>query len=932
MNLLNALWSTTSAVALLTSAQALAQEAPVVESADEILVTGSRIVRSGGDAPTPVTIIGSEQLKLAAPGTIADGLNQLPQFRGSSRPQNGGVNAGATTVGANLLNLRNLGPQRSLILLDGRRTVPTSTTGSVDVGTLPEALVQRVEVVTGGASAAYGSDAVAGVVNFVLDTKYTGLKGEISGGISNAGDAESGKASLTYGHSFGGDRGHIIANAEYFRIGGIGPLDLDHRDWSRRSAGILPNVPGTATPNRFIFGDNVLLGQATYGGLIISPGALQNIAFGPGGTPQAFTPGATRGTTFMVGGSGDTHDSNLTAGVERINLFAHATYALTDTLEMFVEGSHARVDGKWSQYYNFSNTSTAYTIFSGNPFLPAAVQAQMTAANISSFRLGRVNAEGDPIGAINSSRVSRGAIGLNGSAGDNIKFDASYSLGRFTSTLVQTGAQNYNKVYAAVDAVRDPATGNIVCRSTLLFNLNQGCVPLNVFGQGSPSAAAIEYYQDDQTRRIEVTQHVLVANMQANLFSIAGGQDVKLAAGVEYRSEDSDQTTSANTQEIIDFTNVRGGVAGLIGQRGPFAIGNFQPIKGKISAKEVYAEIDAPLLRDVPFAYALDLNVAARLTDYSTSGSVTTWKVSGSYAPIEDLRLRVTRSRDIRAANVSELYSGGVQGTGTIRDPAGLTQTMIQRTVGNPDLQPEKADTLTIGGVYRPAWLPGADFSVDYYDIEIDGAIAALTAQTTVDECARGSATACANINIIAGIYRIQLPQLNLASLNTSGVDFEAGYRTPALGGDVSVRALFNYQGKYVTTTPGAAPIDRAGEVGLSSNPKWIGALNVNYTRGPLTVFAQERFISSGVYDRTFVEGININDNTIPAVFYTDLTVKYRLEISNREFELFGTINNLFDKDPPLAAQSIASLQRYSNFALYDVIGRYLTAGVRFKF
>ena len=178
---------------------------------------------------------------------------------------------------------------------------------------------------------------------------------------------------------------------------------------------------------------------------------------------------------------------------------------------------------------------------------------------------------------------------------------------------------------------------------------------------------------------------------------------------------------------------------------------------------------------------------------------------------------------------------------------------------------------------------------------------------------------------------RVKLPQLNLQSLKTHGVDLEASYTFPLASGELSLRALVNYQGQYETTTPGAPPVDRAGEVGQSQNPKWLGAFRATYSDGPLRLFVQQRYIDKGKYNVTFVEGVGINDNTIPAVWYTDATVSWNLEDAGRDFEFFVTINNLMDKDPPLAPQQSATLQRYTNTSLYDTIGRYFTAGIRFK-
>jgi outer membrane receptor protein involved in Fe transport len=905
---------------------AAATEMAATEQTEEtIVITGTRTT-SGFTTPTPVTVQTAEQLTTSAPGTLADGLNQLPQFRGSDVPQAGGVSANGA-AGANLLNLRNLGANRNLILLDGRRIVPGTESGATDINTLPQSLVQRVEVVTGGASAAYGSDAVAGVVNFILDTHFTGLKAGLQGGVSTYGDSEHVKGYLTGGTSFASGRGHVVGSVEYYKNSGIGPYDTN-RDWNKRGSGLLPNSDPALGPARIIVADGATVSAATFGGLITS-GPLAGTQFLPGGDPAPFEFGTLRSSSFMLGGDGIRNDRNISAGTERTTLYGRADYDLTDSLNLFAEFNYGKSTSNWDQYYNYSYSTASATIFADNAFLTDAARQAMVDAGVSSFKLGRIHSE-MMIKAENKKELWRGVVGFRATPGA-WTIDGYYTHGENNIRISNFDVLNNNRYYAAIDAVVD-GSGNIVCRSTLM-GFDPDCVPFNPFGAGSPSAAAIDYVTGDEWRNLKLVQDAAALTLSRDLFAL-WASPLSIAAGVEYRRESADQTVSPNTQEIVDFSHIRGGPAGLDKKKGPFIVGNPNPLAGSFHIKEAFAELGAPIVEHRPGFESLELNAAIRAADYSTSGWVVTWKLGASYMPTSDIRFRATRSRDIRGPNVSELFTGGSQGIGTARHPlTGATVDVTTLTRGNPELKPEKADTLTAGVVLTPRFFPGFRASADYYAIDIKGAISSLGRQETFDECfLRNNPIACNNIELVAGTnYRVDLPFLNLDLLRLRGLDLETEYRTRLLGGDVRFSALANYQWKFERTPPSGEAINRAGEVGLSENPKWKANLTATYDRGPFQLFIKERYIGPGKYDVTFVEGVDINDNTIPSVWYTDVSVKYRFAALNGG-EIYATVNNLFNKTPPLAPQVSGTHLSWSNYSLYDAIGRYFTAGVRIKF
>ncbi len=916
----------------------------------DIVVTGSRVLRDGGASPTPVTVVAAEQLQLAAPGNVADGLNQLPAFRGSSRPQTAGaINLATSGGGGNFLNLRNLGVQRTLTLLDGRRAPPSATTGATDVNLLPQLLVQRVDTVTGGASAAYGSDAVAGVVNFVLDRKLTGLRAEAQGGISTRGDGGSQKVALAGGTAFADGRGHLLLSGEYANSD---PIErYAGRDWALAGAGIIPNTLGSATQVR---ATDININVAANGGRIvtvrrpdgttITGDPLTNFEFADaarGGGLDPFVAGTNRSGQFQQGGDGARQSTSITGGIQRSSFFGRGSYDVADNVSVFAEGIYGRSRSRFMILPSFNYNATAYQIYNGNPFIPADLQRIIDARNadanpsnnIGSFAVGRLNSDFPPITADILTRTWRGLGGFEATFGD---WEVGGYFSHAESRVRQAYHNNpiYSRVAAATDVVR-AADGSIACRAQPVPQGSAGvvsppCVPLNILGSGSPSQAALDYVLGTNLSNLTYKQDVAAINVSGTPFATWAG-DVSIGFGAESRHESARVTVDPLSTAPPNFAGVRG--LNVTGGTGGYQIGNAQPIAGRNTVREAYLEAAVPLLKESSLGHALDVNGAIRYADYARGGGVTTWKLGGVYEPVEGVRLRATRSRDIRAANIGELFGVGSQNQGTVIQPNGTAISYISYSGGNPDLVPETADTFTAGIALQPRALPGFTATVDYYNIEIDGVIGSLTAQQTYDQCLAGSTVACGNIATTPTRLTISTRQLNLNRLETRGIDVELGWRGDVAGGQLSTRLLLGYLDKYVLSVPGAAPIDYTGEVGqLNANPKWTGVFSVNYDVGPFGLFVQERYIHKGVYNAMLVEGVSVNDNSVPARWYTDATVRFTLEDSASKPQFFVTVNNLFDQDPPLAPYALGTIFRATNPLLYDVVGRYVTAGFRFRF
>lgn len=906
------------------------QEGGLDSQLSEVVVTGSRI-RSGFDTPTPVTIASAADLSRVAPRNLAEALNQLPSFSNSQRGDVPVTAATGGTNGQNLLNLRNLGANRNLVLLDGRRMVATNSQNSVDINLIPQALVERVEVVTGGASAAYGSDAVSGVINFILNDKFEGYRADIGTGLSSRGDLPNGRMSLIGGWSFAGGRGRLIASLEGYIEDGIPANEESGRAWFDDPYGQIPNPVKGATPSILVI-PSIRSSLGATGGLITNT-ALRGTRFLPGGATSAFNYGTITGTSWQSGGDGGRPSLSFAPNQDRIAAFSHGEFDVTDRVTVFAEAMMSNSHTLSNNYINpLQGASNNFTIFSGNAYLPSAVQAQMTSGGIASFTMGRYMSDFPTVDIDSRNRVQRLVLGLEGRIGDSSwRYDASISRGRTRNFTAQRNLSNMRRLYAAVDAVKD-SSGQIVCRSTLT-GLDPGCVPLNLFGEGAPSAAAIAWVSGASIAELTLDQTVAVANVSGNVEKIdLGAGPLALAGGVEYRKEEASQISDALSQARTDFTGIRGGPAARNNQLGTFNFFNPQPFAGDFSVKEGYIELGMPILAGRAFARSLDLNVALRRSDYDPQGGVTTWKAGGNWQINDEWRLRYTRSRDIRAPNLLELYNTATQNSNNSIYKGVTTATLVVST-GNPNLTPERALTETYGVVYRPQWLEGFQTSIDYYSIDIDGAIGSLGAQRIIDLCALGQTQLCNEftVNTAGGATSLTVysRQLNLSTRRAEGLDFEGAYSKSVFGGRGRARLLVNRMLDAFVQAPLSSP---EYSIGTSQSPKWRANFQLGFERGGWQATIQERFISSGVMNANIIVGTNdTSRNDVPAVFYTDLSGSYKTTLFGAEAEYYGSVTNLFDKQPPVDTSNPTSFSNPTSQA-FDRAGMFFNAGVRVKF
>lgn len=893
---------------------------------EEIVVTGSRIVRDGYNAPTPLTIMGRDEINAVAPQNVADFVNQIPSVFGSATPRNSLTNVSGSGVGINGINLRGLGAVRTLVLLDGHRSIPSNLGGIVNVNEFPQQLISRVEVVTGGASSAYGSDAVSGVVNFILDKSFTGLKVDAEGGQTTYGDGKNWKVALSGGMEFGGGRGHLLLSGELAKKDGIFGIP---RDWARRGIYMINN-PAYAAGNgqpQYIVASQASTNFFTTGGLIIAT-PLRGTAFGPGGTPYQFDYGVESGL-WMQGGQWRANQffdgTSLDSEEDRHNLFGRASYEITDSIKLFAQVSRGHTESLSRVVSQFNPGNIL--IRADNPFIPAAVADRMTALGLAAFPLSTLNGDIPAAPDTIDRTVDRYAAGANGAfamLGREWSWDVFYEHGIAKEhNFVYT--KHNAKFFQAVDAVRDPVTGAATCRSTLT-DPNNGCVPYNPMGLGVNTQATLDYFMGISELEQRITQDSAAANIRGEPFSIWAGP-ISIASGVEYRRQ-----------------AVRGASDPVSQTFGWFG-GNFLPTFGSYEVTEGYLETLAPLAKDLVWAKSLELNTAVRFTNYSTSGSVVTWKVGATYSPIEDLRLRVTRSRDIRAPNLSELYLARTASTNNFTNPftnSPNVATAISK--GNPTLDPEEADTLGMGLIYQPSWAPGLNASADYYTIDINEAIGTVGAQSIIDRCYSGSTEFCSALTFSGGaITEIEVRPFNFVKQKARGLDLELSYGLDlkeSLGGTLTFRGLATRffenstnDGLVSTESVGAGPSD------------WSYRATVAYNQDPFVVTLTGRGISDGVNSTAYIECSancpastalhpTVDNNHRPGAFYLDTSIAYRLSAQNdRHSELFFSVQNLLNRDPPIYGSSgpgvNAALVFPANPTLYDVLGRTFRVGVR---
>ena len=933
-----------STVALLWTGAAHAQNAPAasapqqgdVASSQEIIVTGSRVISNGNNSPTPVTVVSTEQAQRVQPGTLADSLQILPVFSGSrgsgSNPSSTG-SVGGGNGSANQLNLRNIGPEKTLVLMDGKRIPPTLNNGIVDVDSIPQLMVKRIDVVTGGASAVYGSDAVAGVVNYIIDKELRGLRLEAEGGISQRGDATKFRAGAAWGADLFDGRGHFEVSYEYQKENGIDRRS--DRSWMRQAG-----VTGAGTlANPYVNQQDLRQSAYSAGGLVAS-GLYAGQVFNPDGTLRPFVHGVSTGTSGIeIGGDGAYWDSTLMAPLEFNQFFGRFDYELSDNIRAYVQ-----VGG------NFK-TNTAYgdnllmqrvTLNSQNPYLRPEYRTALAAANQQTFTLSEIMMAGPRLGATSKSDQINVSAGLDGALG-GFRWTVDYVHGE--STLKNTQLNNVNRQHlaAALDAATDGA-GNIVCRIALT-NPGTDCVPLNPFGAGAASAEALAYVQQDTHYKAKTVLDDATASISGPVFDTWAGP-VNVALSGEWRKINFRSSSDAGPEDYADCTGLRYNctTTTLLWQ-------NTFAASPKISNTvwEGAIEANIPLLADAPFAKSFDLNGAARYTSYQTSGEYVTWKVGFDWHINDSLRFRGTRSRDIRAPTLNDLFAPTfVSVVNPVDRLTGASPRVPAYNLSNPDLKAEVGNTLTVGLVWNPT--PAFSIAVDYYKIKVTNAITQLqgTDPQIQDLCYQSGGTSpycslqirpngytdTSAANAVTG-WKSQA--INLAEIQTEGVDVEANFRSSLFDRPFFLRFLGAYQPHIYYRQPGVETRDQAGAafgpLGAAAAPtvRLTGIVHIEPVEN-VSIDILERWRNSMKLSG-YASEVWTN-NHLPAFATTNVTVTFKPETAiNAEFYL--NVQNLFDAKPPTGGFTGNGTRAgfRDGYPVSDSpLGRFFTAGIRAKF
>jgi outer membrane receptor protein involved in Fe transport len=950
------------------ASQAQGESTTGVAKADEgIVVTGSRI-QSSFDRPTPVTVLGAQRLEDRGLTNVGDALNELPQFRSTSTPATSGLNAGpGQNIGGRILDLRGLGSVRTLTLVDGKRFVPATTQATVDTNMIPSIMLSRAEVVTGGASAVYGSDAVAGVVNLIIDKKFTGYKFNGELGITDKNDNFTRQFGAEAGWQFGSNL-HLVVGGEWEKSDGIDACR--DRDWCANGLIIVGRNPLAPGQVPTIPASNILPNantwSATFNGVTTPPSSayaghdvpvlrpIDGITFNADGTPRRFQFGTLVNPIWMYGGEGGGPAENnpyfdfpIVSPTQRYSAMGYLTWDATPdlTFEVGVNVGRSEGDHRSSAY-----RSNAIVIQSDNPFLPRSsdptldIPTILANSGLTSFTLGKGFNDIGPVQIHARDNLLRVVTSAKYDIGGSWVAEAYYQYGHNSFRSDLTNDTITARIKNALDATT--LNGQPVCRINAdgtTANDDPACVPLNPFGfaNGANFAAAKAYVTGSAFQTNVTNEHVVAANVTGNLVDLPAGP-LGVAVGAEYRSDD-----------------VKGDTDPISRVNGFFNTGNGSVISGKIQVSEVYGEVEVPLLRDLPFAREVSLNGAARRTHYdrssafqpSTTVNATTWKIGGVWAPIDAIRFRVTRSRDIRAPNVSELFGPQTVGTGILTDTGnGGVQVIVPITSGsNPNLRPEKADTFTAGVVLQPqgGFLGRFRASVDWYDININDAISTLGQQNIVNRCVAGDALSCslitrdANNNVINITDTIQ----NVNELIARGIDFEVNYNQP-LGGNnkLSFVVLANYV-KDLITVDSVGPTDRAGQTGLRGGtppgiPDWTIDATARLDLGEMFSFTTHaRWINRGFFYPTFVapgdpnysllNPNSVNTNTVPSRIFIDLMATVRPHMPwAKGLEFYVGVDNVFDEDPPRFPGANGS----GNNVLFNPVGRFFKGGIRASF
>ncbi|MDJ0920438.1 MAG: TonB-dependent receptor [Henriciella sp.] len=991
-------------MSIATAATAVAQEAPAedeVSVQQTITVTGSRIPTNPNlTSSVPVQSISEDDIRLSGELNIADVVNDIPALVSSLTAEN-------SITGANALNLRGLGEERTLTLVNGRRHVAGFRgTQAVDVGTIPRALVESVEVTTGGASAVYGADAVTGVVNFILKDDFEGFQVDATGGISGEGDAGTFALDILAGQNFHNGRGNVVLAVTIEEDSG---LTYGDRDWSRDNgiatvearANPDPNGPPRAIVDdpRFWLTSQEGSIAPTFGGRETtyvdinnngiadcqeSEGGRDDFLAGcwltnPDGSVRVNQDGVVLNGLWGTGGDGgrlNFNEDTLFPETDKFVINLNSNYQVSDRMSVFFEGKYVNAKSR-----TFAEQDTFYdTLFiqPDNPYIPEELTPVTDVT-------GGLLLTQDPLdfSVDNPSTFTRETIrfvgGFEWEPVDGHFVEVSANYGRFENTTEESGLY-LDRVFASIDAVEDPVTGEVVCRSDLdpnafyeidyftggngyangdyfsnrYYSFTPGdgqCQPLNPFGTYSASAEAQDFVTANFRDVLEVEQTVISAIAYGEFEVAQNFLDGPLgyAAGVEYREETSDNQLDPLKLGILpEGTSFTPGVQVSEIDSYVFSftdIDNQQQFNtsGSYDVYDIFGEVRLPIFIDREFAKELSFDAALRLADYSTSGSTTTWKVGGTWAPTSDISFRGTFSEAVRAPNISELFDPQlpitVSATADPCDPGNVTAGSAVRQQnciadlqaagvpldqivdgdgnyiwvnpltgrfggtegGNPDLDVETAETFTIGAIFTPSFVDGLSFTLDYWDVTIDDAIEAVEPGDILDGCLDSASYPSLEFCDLyvrradGGLTDLTNQETNFAALEASGFDIAVNYKFD-VGANTFGASLVGSKQEALDQFFNPLNLDESDpELEEIQIPEWSGNLTLTWDRGPFSAALQTSYQSEQFADEIEDFELYGDDGFFDETYIFDVNASYEVSDAVR---FYGGINNLTDEEP----------------------------------
>jgi iron complex outermembrane receptor protein len=960
----------TSTAGLMLSLPAMAQDTEADADAEaegdfeEVVVTGTRIARRDAVADSPITTIDQDTFKDSGYVTVDQFLNTMPQIvpNLSSQSNNPSSNGRA------FIDLRGLGINRNLVLVDGRRGMGSTAGGVVDVNTIPAALIDRVEIISGGAAAVYGADAVAGVVNFMMKKTFDGFAVDASYGVTEQGDGEEMTADITFGGDFADGMGSAVFNFSYFDRKA---MYKDAREFSAQASaatGTFPGggwSPGTNTPSA----DAV---AALFGaGACPLNGGSSGYGFNPDGS--LFCTGVANSPFDAVGFTGPESwiatrfypdffsynfepDNILVLPMERWNMYSHFDLEVNEHFRPYAMITFTNYNASQELAPTPASGTTGFTVPVTNPFIGPELAALLASranptANFAFSK--RFNDVGGRTGA-NNHDVWQTTIGATGDIVSNWTYDVYASYGRSAQTEFQGGNIRLDRTNALLAR---PDGGAGICAGGL-----------NLFGAAPEvqlSQACIDYISLTAKNTTLVEQGIVEAVINGSLFELPAG-DVLAAFGVSYRNLDFDFQPDSALQPGL--------VAGFNQQL---------PINGRLQYNDYFGEVSVPIVNDVPFIREMSVTAGYRVTDNNIFGADPSWKITGDWMIVDAVRIRAGFQHSVRSPNIAELFApqvnnfptftnqdpcnttgpnasnpqfgrnganaaqvqalcaaqSAVAGGATYFQPAGQANGIVG---GNPNLENEQSDSWNVGVVVTEPWaIDNFTFSVDYFNIEIDDVIQAVTAETIVQRCFNrdGANPTYSNSNTWCqqfardqdngGVIQLQQLSQNQALIFVDGIDVTVNYGFDVLGGGLNFTLLTSWLNTWENQTTSVDPVlDYAGTIGAttgSASPEWKVNLITAYDWENLRVQLTGRYIDSMVHANTVTGGSPVTNTGVDAVTYWDLMGSYQL---TPRFSIRAGVNNMFDQEPELYTPNV---QANTDPSTYDVLGRRYFLGLTWE-